>query len=94
LASWLGPLLLLVGLSFPVALRWGARPAVLVGAGPWLLLWLSAAALPQVAAGPVVLASPEAASLLGHWLAAALGALVLLAFWLNGSAWQRRLVRP
>src|SRR5512146_716257 len=45
-AAWLGPLLLLAGVSLPVALRYGARAAALVGAGPWLLLALFAVTWP------------------------------------------------
>lgn len=39
-AAWLGPLLLVTGISLPVALRYGVRAAALIGAGPWLLLAL------------------------------------------------------
>jgi hypothetical protein len=92
LASWLGPLLLLVAISFPVALRWGTFPAMLVGGGPWLLLMLFAAARSGgVSASFLLVAQPNV--LLGLQLCAAgLGAVILFLLLIRGSTWQRALV--
>ncbi len=79
LAAWLGPLLLLTGVSLPVALRWGTGPALAVGAGPWLALTL-AAVLQPTGPGALVFALPrDALSASVHVAVAALGGgLVLL----------------
>src|SRR5579875_1985948 len=70
LAAWLGPLLLLAGISLPVALRWGTLPAMAIGAGPWLALML-VAALQPAGLGASVLALPQdATSTFAHIAAA------------------------
>lgn len=71
--GWLAPLLLLAALAFPLALRWGFGPALLVGAGPWLLLVLFAVD----GRGAAFLRPPVDATPVGHLLAAAVGASVL-----------------
>lgn len=83
LATWLGPLLLLSGVSLAVALRWGAGPAALVGGGPWVLL-AAASRLEPVG----IFAPPgDALAFALRLVAAALGgALVFLAL-LRGPAW-------
>lgn len=74
LAAWIGPLFLLAGISLPVALRWGAAPAALVGGGPWLLL----AALARMRPVGVFAMPTGGLSLLVHLLAAAAGLLLLV----------------
>ena len=95
LAAWCGPLLLLAGISLPVALRWGTTPAMIIGAGPWLALTLVALLQP---AGPGALAFAlpgDAASLLAHGAAAALGGCLLALTLVFGGRWQRpALPRP
>jgi hypothetical protein len=92
LVSWLGPLLLLVAISFPVALRWGAFPAMLVGGCPWLLLMLFAAARSGTVSA-IFLLTDQLNVLLGLQLCAAgLGALTLFLLLTRGSTWQRALV--
>jgi hypothetical protein len=92
LASWLGPLLLLVAISIPVALRWGAFPAMLVGVGPWLLLMLFATAYSGGISASFLLAT-QPNILLGLQLCAAgVGAVILFLLLTRGSSWQRALV--
>lgn len=93
LASWLGPLLLLVGLSFPVALRWGTLPAIVVGGGPWLLLVGTAGQFPGSLLSQFLLGGQGNLSITAHVLVAGLGALILLLLLVYGSTWQRVLVR-
>ncbi|MDQ2716080.1 MAG: hypothetical protein M3Z08_14325, partial [Chloroflexota bacterium] len=93
LASWLGPLLLLAGLSFLVALRWGTLPAMVVGGGPWLLLMGSTELFPSSLLSQFLLGGQGGLSLSVHVLAAGLGALILLLLLGYGSTWQRVLVR-
>ncbi len=92
LASWLGPLLLLVAISFPVALRWGTFPAMLVGGGPWLLLMLFAAAHAGGISASFLLATQPNVLLGLQLCAAGLGAGSLLLLLTRGSTWQRALV--
>jgi hypothetical protein len=92
LVSWLAPLLLLVALSFPVALRWGTLPAMLVGGGPWLLLMLAAVAQSRIFSAGFLLAT-QSGWLLGLQLCAtSLGMLILAVLFLRGSVWQRILL--
>ena len=91
-ASWLGPLLLLVAISFPVALRWGTFPAMLVGGGPWLLLMLFAAARSGDVSTRFLLATQPDVLLGLQLCAAALGAVILFLLLTRGSTWQRALV--
>jgi hypothetical protein len=93
LVAWLGPLLLLAGLSLPVALRWGAVPAAIVGAGPWLALAVVAFVIPGNSTAAAVFALPhDTLSFALRISAAALGVVVLLLF-LRDSSWQRALAR-
>ena len=93
LASWLGPLLLLVSLSFPVALRWGTFQGVLIGGGPWLLLIILAELFPGSLPHQLVFVVQDGLSMLFHLLAAVVGALILGLLLLYGSTWQRLLVQ-
>ena len=88
LAAWLGPLLLLAGISLPVALRWGAIPASLVGGGPWLLLAAVARLQPGGAYARAVAVPQDGLSLTLHLVAAALGSLLLVLMLVRGSAWR------
>ena len=94
LTDWLGPLLLLVAISFPVALRWGTLPAMLVGGGPWLVLIVLAAGLPELLPAQVLTGLPTGFSLVFHLLAAGLGGVVILLLFVRGLTWQRLLVHP
>lgn len=88
LAAWLGPLLLLSGISLPIALRWGTVPAAVVGAGPWLALALAAALAPGSVCATFFIVPQDAASELAHAGAAAGGGLLLLLVLLRGGAWR------
>jgi hypothetical protein len=92
LVSWLGPLLLLVAISFPIALRWGTFPAILIGGGPWLLLILLAATRSGVVSASFLLAAQPNGLLVLQLSAAGLGALTLFLLLTRGSTWQRALV--
>lgn len=92
LVAWLGPLLLLAALSLPVALRWGALPAAIVGAGPWLALALVALMVPGSSATAIFALPHDALSFALRLIAAAFGAAGLLLF-LRDARWQRRLVQ-
>jgi hypothetical protein len=94
LTDWLGPLLLLVAISFPVALRWGTLPAMLIGGGPWLILIVLAAGLPELLPAHFLTGTQTGFSLAFHLLAAGLGAAALLLLFLRGLTWQRLLVHP
>ena len=94
LTDWLGPLLLLVAISFPVALRWGTIPAMLVGGGPWLVLIVFAAGLPELLPAQFLTGPQTGFSLAFHLLAAGLGGVALLLLFLRGLTWQRFLVQP
>ncbi len=87
LSAWLGPLLLLAGVSLPIALRWGTVPAVVVGAGPWLALALAAALAPGSVCATFFIVPRDAASELAHAGAAA-GGLLLLLVLLRGGTWR------
>jgi hypothetical protein len=93
LVSWLGPLLLLVGLSFPVALRWGTLPAMVVGGAPWLLLVGATRLFPSSLLSQFLLGEQGSLSISAHVFAAGLGALILLLLLAYGSTWQRALIR-
>jgi hypothetical protein len=83
LVAWLAPLLVLAGVTLPLALRWGPGPATLLAAGPWLLLVAFAQRQPLGA-----LALPtDAPSLVGHLIAGLVGGLVLLLALGHGPAW-------
>jgi hypothetical protein len=82
LAAWLGPLLLLSGVSVPIALRWGATTAAALGGGPWLALALLARLQPV---GPFALPR-DTPSLILHLAAAALGSVLLAWTLFAGSA--------
>jgi hypothetical protein len=86
LAAWIGPLLLIVGVSLLVALRWGAIPAAIVGGGPWLLLALAAFLNPTGALALVFTLPLDLLSLTLHLVAAVLGGLILILL-LRGSSW-------
>jgi hypothetical protein len=91
-ASWMAPLLLFVALSFPVALRWGTGPALLVGGGPWLLLMVGASARSGVLSASFLLAT-QPGWLLGMQLCAtSVGAVILGLLLLRGSVWQSALI--
>ena len=92
LLTWLGPLLLLVGVSFPVALRWGALPAILIGGMPWLLLIIVAYMSQYPAPGHVSLLSHDTTQLALSGLSALIGLGLLLVLLLRGSSWQRHLM--
>lgn len=94
LASWLAPLLLLVALSFLVALRWGTGPAMVVGGGPWLLLILGAFARSGALSASFLLATQPGWLLALQLCAASLGIAVLAGLFLRGSVWQRTLLQP
>jgi len=83
LAAWLGPLLLLTGISLPIALRWGAIPAAVIGGGPWLLLAATAQFKPVG-----LFALPQGTlSLTLHLLAALSGLSLLLLTYLHNPRW-------
>lgn len=92
LASWLAPLLLLVASSFPVALRWGTGPAMMVGGVPWLLLILGAFARSGALSASFLLATQPGWLLALQLCAASLGIAVLAGLFLRGSTWQRALL--
>ncbi len=87
LAAWLGPLLLLAGLSLPIALRWGALPAALVGGGPWLLLAALARLQPTGVFAHVFALPQDTRALILHVAAAAVGSAFLLLILLYGRTW-------
>lgn len=88
LIAWLGPLLLLAGLSLPIALRWGTMTAMMVGAGPWLALALIAALRPA-GLNTFAFALPyDAVSVLVHVAAAALGGGLILLTFVRGETWR------
>ncbi len=78
LTVWLGPLLLLTALSLPVALRWGALAAALVGGAPWALLVLAASHQPASPLGLLILSLPHDAGAAAPHLVLALVGLALL----------------
>lgn len=78
LSAWLAPLLLLTGLSLPIALRWGAVPAALVGGGPWLLLAGAVIIEPHGAVSVAFGLPLDTLSILLHFAAALVGLLFLL----------------
>jgi hypothetical protein len=88
LAAWMGPLLLLVGVSLLVALRWGAIPAAIIGGGPWLLLALASFLNPARALALIFALPLDFLSLTLHLVAAVLGSLILI-FLLRGPAWTQ-----
>lgn len=88
LAAWLGPLLLLAGISLPVALRWGTVPAMVIGAGPWLALAFSAILQPT-GLGALIFALPhDAVSVLTHIAMATLGGGLFLLTLVRGETWR------
>jgi len=91
-ASWLAPLLLFVALSFPVALRWGTGPALLVGGGPWLALILGAFARSGVLSASFLLATQPGWLLCVQLCATGAGAVILGLLLFRGSAWQSALI--
>lgn len=88
LTAWLGPLLLIAGISLPVALRWGTIPAAIVGGGPWLLLAVITLLNPAGAFAQVFTIPQDILSLTLHLAAATLGGLILLLLLIRGSAWH------
>lgn len=93
LATWLGPLLLLVSISLPVALRWGTLPAFLIGGGPWLYLIFTSFTSQRSEFGHVSLMNHNSASLQICWLSALIGLGLLLVLFLRGSSLQRHLLQ-
>lgn len=87
LAAWLGPLLLLAGISLPIALRWGALPAAAVGAGPWFALVGVASVRSPALYARLFTLSPDGAWLALHLGAAVVGSLLLLLVFLRGQTW-------
>lgn len=83
--AWLSPLLVLTGISLPVALRWGTLPALFVGGGPWLLLAVVAVFDPASAVTQVFALPQTPLSLLIHLVAAILGIIAVLLVLLHGS---------
>ena len=94
LAAWLGPLLLLAGISLPIALRWGALPAAAIGGGPWLLLALIALVAPHGLPAQLFALPQGSLALALHAGAAALGGLLLLLVLVRSPAWQRVPLSP
>ena len=94
LAAWLGPLLLLAGISLPIALRWGAIPAAIIGGGPWLMLAAVARLQPDGAYARAFAVPQDGLSLGLHLAAAALGSLLLALLLVRGSAWQAIATAP
>lgn len=92
LVAWLGPLLLLTGISLPLALRWGTPATIIVGVGPWLALALGALVWPHGIPARLIASPVDHISLALHLVAVAVGACLLLLFLLRGSAWQRFLL--
>lgn len=87
-AAWLSPLLLLAGVSLPIALRWGTVPAAIVGAAPWLLL-AGAAMLDHHSVYALAFALPsDTTSALVHAAVGLLGLLALLFTLLRGAQWR------
>ncbi|GHO99800.1 hypothetical protein KSF_098480 [Reticulibacter mediterranei] len=93
LSTWLGPLLLLVSLSLPVALRWGTLPAFLIGGGPWLYLIVTSLVSQLMENGHVSLVNHNSTQFTLSWLSALLGLGLLLLWFLRGSNWQRHLLQ-
>lgn len=94
LNTWLGPLLLLVSLSLPVALRWGTLPAFLIGGGPWLYLIFTSLVSQFIENdGRVSLINHNSTQFALSWLSVLLGLGLLLIFFLRGSSWQRHLIQ-
>ena len=94
LSTWLGPLLLLVSLSLPVALRWGTLPAFFIGGGPWLyLIFTSLVSQLLENDGHISLINHNSTQFALSWLSALLGLGLLLMFFLRGSSWQRHLIQ-
>jgi len=87
LAAWLCPLLLLAGISLPIALRWGTIPAAVIGGGPWLLLAALALLQPDSMYAQAFALPRDAPSLTAHAAAAALGVALLLLIFARGSSW-------
>ncbi|GHO63441.1 hypothetical protein KSC_023330 [Ktedonobacter sp. SOSP1-52] len=92
LLTWLGPLLLLTGISLPVALRWGTLPALLIAGVPWLLLVTAAYMSQSPALDHVSLVSQNTTHLAFCGLCALIGLLLLLLLFLRGSNWQQYLL--
>jgi hypothetical protein len=90
-ASWLGPLLFLAGVSLPVAVRYGARAAALVGAGPWALLALWAIAQPHTPIMALYTLPADTPSILGRLLAGLIGLALLLGPLAPVEAWRTRM---
>jgi hypothetical protein len=88
MAAWLGPLLLLAGISLPVALRYGARAAALVGGGPWLVLGVCSLAWPQAQVAGLFTPPADGAGVLLRLLAAAVGLALLAEPLARGAAWR------
>lgn len=87
-AAWLSPLLLLAGVSLPIALRWGAIPAAVVGTAPWLLL-AGGAVLDRHSAYALAFALPgDATSALAHAAIGLLGLAAMLLTLLRGGQWR------
>jgi len=87
LAAWLGPLLLITGISLPIALRWGALPAAAIGGGPWLVLAGAASLQRHIVYAGLFTLSPDALWLALHLGAAAAGCLLLALVFLRGQNW-------
>jgi hypothetical protein len=90
-ASWLGPLMLLAGVSLPVALRYGARAAALVGAGPWALLALYAVAQPHTPVMALYTLPMDAPAILARLLAGLIGLALLLRPLAPLDTWRARM---
>lgn len=87
-AAWLSPLLLLAGVSLPIALRWGTVPAAVVGTTPWLLL-AGAVMLDRHSIYALAFALPgDTTSALAHAALALLGLVALLFTLLRGARWR------
>lgn len=90
--AWLSPLLLLTAISLPIALRWGALKAALVGGLPWLLVGFLARleqSSPNFAT--FLFSLPEdTLSLFGHLAIIALSIALLGIFFTTAPKWQRR----
>lgn len=94
LLAWLSPLLLLTAISLPIALRWGALRAALVGGLPWLLLGFVGFVAHLEQNGPnfatLLFSLPEdTLSLLCHLAIIALSIALLGALFTTAPKWQR-----
>ncbi len=92
--AWLSPLLFLTAISLPVALRWGALKAALVGGLPWVLLGVVGFISRIEQNGPnfatLLFSLPQDTLSLSYHLATIVLSIVLLwALFTTAPKWQR-----